>query len=144
MAKEILDYVIINDIVKHLVEKLLIPQILHLQSANTNNINFQIKMLPLKQAKLGHYLLFMFSPLRNKLDNLRNKKYLLICTYCFLPNSALQFSNYLFWFWKSTIVRYLIIFDILCFKTNWNLKECEWQLIFQFCWKLFELKRWLD
>ena len=39
----------------------------------------------------------LFSPAsKNKLDHIKNKKYLFTCTFYFLSNPALRYTNYLF------------------------------------------------
>ena len=60
-------------------------------------------------------------PSKNKLHRFMNKKYFFPSTYCFLSNSSLQYTNYLFWFLKNNIVHYLIILYIPCarvYKVN--------------------------
>ena len=63
-------------------------------------------------------------PSKNKLDRLKNKKYLFTCTYCFLLNPVLQETNYLFRFKKHKIVRYLIILYIPWQTLWWKAKMC--------------------
>ncbi len=87
------------------------------------------------KVKVEHYLLFMFSPPKNKLCHFRNKIHLFTFTFCLLSNPALQWTNnHLFWFAKTKWCS--AVFYVPCLKPI-RLNYCIGILNLSWYWPTF-------